>query len=124
LELSPTSRSPVVWSYRDPKDGGQGRLLNVAGWLNGGMVSVSARGTLYLRKGGQAALALYLPESPKRIALGKKPPQVLSPEGRKEPLFPPRWPKNVVRQAIGHRFRTIVLLDEDLLFEELRNSPA
>lgn len=123
LDLSPTPRSPVVWRYRDP-DGREGRLLNVVGWLDGGLVSVSTRGTLYLRKGGGMDLALYLPEAPKRVELGPKPPKVLSPEGRKKPLVPPQWPKEAVRQVIRYRLRTILLLNEDLLVDDLRNSPA
>jgi len=124
LELSPTPRSPIVWRYRDPDDGSQGRLLNVVGWLNGGMVSVSTRGTLYLHQGGGTDLALYLPEAPKDIELGPKPPKVLSPQGRKKPRVPPQWPKEAVPQVIRHRFRTILLLNEDLLLDELRDSPA
>ncbi len=124
LDLSPTPRSPLVWRYRDPKGGDQGRLLNVVGWLDGGLVSVSTRGTLYLRKGGGTTLALYLPEAPRRVDLGTKAPRILSPAGRKKPLIPPAWPKEVVRQAIWHRFRTILVLNEDMLVEDLRNSPA
>ncbi len=124
LDLMPGPRSPIVWRFREQEGGAPGRLLNVVGWLEGGLVSVSTRGTLYLRKDKGGTLALYLPDAPKRVELGTKPPKILSPEGRKKPLYPDTWPKHAVRQAIRYRFRTIVVLDADALLAELRSGPA
>ncbi len=119
LELIPEKRSPVVWQYRSD-EGETGRLLNVLGWLEGGMVSVSTRGTLYRKRGERGPLALFLPEAPKPLDLGAKPPKTLSPDGRKKPLYPAAWPKQAVQRVIRHRFRTIVVLDADTLLNELR----
>lgn len=124
LELIPGPRSPVVWRFREQERGEPGRLLNVVGWLEGGLVAVSTRGTLYVRKDKGGTLALYLPDAPKRVELGTKPPKILSPEGRKKPLYPQTWPKHAVRQTIRHRFRTIVVLDADALLGELRGGSA
>lgn len=95
-------------------------MLNVVGWLEGGMVSVSTRGTLYLCKGESGRLAVYLPDPPKRIQLGPKAPVTLSQDGRKKPLYPRTWPRQAVHLVIRHRLRTIVILDTDALLKELR----
>jgi hypothetical protein len=119
LDLRPEPRAPLVWRFHDPEAGTSGRLLNVAGWLDGGLVSVSTRGTLYLRRVGRESLALFLPDAPKRIALGDKPPRTLATAGRRKPLFPDAWPKEAVRQVIRHRFRTIAVLDAEALLKAL-----
>jgi hypothetical protein len=119
LDLVPEKRSPIVWRFREG-EGETGRLLNVLGWLEGGMVSVSTRGTLYFKKTESGPLALFLPDTPKRLELGNKPPKTLSPDGRKKPLYPLSWPRQAVQRVIRHRLRTIVVLDADALLDELR----
>ncbi|MFI5399644.1 MAG: hypothetical protein ACHQZQ_01155 [SAR324 cluster bacterium] len=117
LELSPHPRSPIVWRFRDGDL--HGSLLNVAGWLEGGLVSVSTRGTLYVRTVGGEARALYLPGPAVHVDLGPKPPRTLAAGERNTPLFPDTWPKTAVRQVIRRRLRTVIVLAEDTLLAEL-----
>jgi hypothetical protein len=122
IELSPHPRSPIVWRFRDGAAGGL--LLNVPGWLEGGMVSVATSGTLYVRTSGSGAQALYFPGRAVHVELGPKPPRTLPTEGRKVPLYPEAWPKNVVRQVIRHRLRTVIVLAEEALLAELGGTAA
>ena len=116
LELTPNPRSPIVWRFRDGDL--RGRLLNVVGWLEGGLVSVSSAGTMYVRTAGNEAQALYFPGHAVHVELGPKPPRVQTAAGRRQPLFPATWPAHAVRQVIRRRLRTIVVLAEDALLAE------
>jgi hypothetical protein len=122
LDLRPDPRSPIVWRFHDRESGDSGRLLNVAGWLEGGLVSVSTRGTLYVRRTPRGTLALFLPDAPKRVILGDKAPRSVPTEGRRNPLFPEAWPNGAVRLVIRHHLRTLVVLDVEALLHELHGS--
>jgi hypothetical protein len=117
LELSPDARAPVVWRFRDADL--SGRLLSVVGWLDGGLVSVSTAGTLYVAASGGEARALYLPGAGQTVTLGKSPPRTLVTDGRKKPLYPPEWPAGAVSCVIRRRLRTIVVLAKDAMLAEL-----
>jgi hypothetical protein len=146
LDLAPHPRSPIVWRFRygdaaersreaqtaaaglsheaqpfgrEAQTASGGCLLNVVGWLEGGLVSVSTNGTLYVRESGSEAKALYLPGPAVHVDLRPKPPRILQAEGRKEPLFPDTWPKDAVRQVIRRRLRTVIVLAKETLLAEL-----
>jgi len=121
LELSPDARAPIVWHFRDGDL--SGRLLNVLGWLNGGLVTMSTQGTLYVHQNGGEVSALYLPGIRHPVDLGPKPPRTLSPDKRKRPLYPQTWPPTAVHQVIRRRLRTIVVLSQDALLGELTGAP-
>ena len=111
-----------MWKFRDGDL--NGRVLNVVGWLEGGMVSMSTNGTLYLAGSGESTKALYMPGHGQHVDLGSKPPRTLPANGRKKPLFPDAWPRSAIRQVIRRRLKTIVVLSQEALFSELNGTSA
>jgi hypothetical protein len=117
--LDPMEGFPVVWRYTVGPQDRQGVVLNVAGLLNGGPISISSRGWLYEAERDGRFLALFMPGSPKRLRLGGMRYKVLSPETARTPLYPEGWPKQAVQRVVRVRFRTIVVLNAEYLLAQV-----
>ncbi len=122
--LDPIEGFPVVWQYSEVEPGRGGAVLNVAGFLNGGTMSISSRGWLYEAERDGCSVALFLPGSPKRLHLGETRHRVLAPSPGGKPLVPESWPKEAVKQVIRVRLRTIVVLDAAFLLAQVPRLPA
>lgn len=121
--LDPMEGFPVVWRYTMEPQGRQGVVLNVAGLLNGGPMSISSRGWLYEAEREGRLVALFMPGNPKRLRLGEVRHKVLAPETARTPLYPETWPKEAVQRVLRVRFRTIVVLSAEYLLAQVPRLP-
>jgi hypothetical protein len=117
FELTPVAGAPEVWEFRNPEAGLRGRLLNVAGYLHPEPVRLSTRGRAYLITRQDFTLALQFPGLPWRLHLNRTRHKPVALEGRLP--YPDDWPRELVMRAIRVRFRTIVILDEAFLLQQI-----
>ena len=117
FQLRPVQGAPEVWEFRDPASGLHGRLLNVEGYLHPDPVALTTRGRAYLVTRQDFTLALLMPGAPRRLQLSRT---------RHKPValetglpYPGEWPREVVTRVIRARFRTIVILDEAYLLQQI-----
>jgi hypothetical protein len=121
--LTPLPESPLLWRFRNPETGDEGRLLNVPGLLDGALVSVASRGRLYVARRPGAALALFMPGKPRHAALVDDRRKDLNPETARQPLYPAHWPKAAILRVLRVRFRTVVVLDPGYLLARFGTAP-
>ena len=122
--LEPTDGFPVLWRYTDEKERRSGVVLNVPGLLNGGTMSISARGWIYETQRDGGYVALFMPGNPRRLALESTRHKVVAQESSRVPLYPATWPKGAVQQVVRAKFANIVILDTAFLLEQVPRQPA
>jgi len=117
LELKPVNGAPEVWEFRDPASPLHGRLLNVEGFLHPDPVALTTRGRAYMVTRQDFTLALLLPGAPWRLQLARTRHKPVALEGALP--YPGEWPRELVSRVIRARFRTIVILDEAYLLQQI-----
>jgi len=118
FQLRPANDDHTIWTFNDPENGMEGRLLNVAGFLMGQHVQLSADGLAYLVRDHGRMLALHLPPHPKRLKLTEANYKVVqAKEG--QPLYPDAWPKGLVVRVIRSWLYRVAILDEKYLLARL-----
>ena len=117
FELTPVAGAPEIWEFRDPGSPLHGRLLNVAGYLHPDPVALTTRGRAYMITRQEFTLALLFPGAPWRLHLNRARHKPVALEGRLP--YPGEWPRELVTRAIRLRFRTIVILDESYLLQQI-----
>jgi hypothetical protein len=118
FQLQPVARSPILWSFSDAHSGLQGRLLNVLGLLDGGVMSIAAAGLVYMLERGGETLGLYLPTVARTVQLPVQGLKEVNPAKTRKPLYPEQWPKAAVSRVIRYRLRSIAILDEAYLLRQ------
>jgi hypothetical protein len=117
FELSPVPGAPEVWEFRDPGSLARGRLLNVEGHLHPDPVSLNTRGRAYMITRQSFTLGLLFPGAPWRVRLSRTRHKAVALEGRMP--YPDAWPRELVARAIRLRWRTVVILDESYLLQQI-----
>lgn len=117
FELMPVAGAPEVWEFRNLASGQRGRLLNVAAFLHPDPVALTTRGRTYMITRQDFTLALLFPGASWRLRLNQTRHKTLALDGR--PLFPDQWPRELVSRVIRARFRTIVILNESFLLQQI-----
>jgi hypothetical protein len=117
FELTPAAGAPEVWEFRNPAAALRGRLLNVPGYLHPDPVALTTKGRAYLITRQDFTLALLFPGAPWRVALNRTRHKAVALDGRLP--YPGEWPREMVTRVIRARFRTIVILDESFLLQQI-----
>jgi hypothetical protein len=118
FRLRPGNADLTVWNFVDPETGMDGRLLDVAGWLQDRQVALSAPGTAYLVREHGRLLALHLPPAPKRIKLTEANYKVVQAKPG-QTLYPDSWPKGLVVRVIRSWLYRVIIVDEKYLLARL-----
>jgi hypothetical protein len=118
FRLKPANADFTIWSFVDPDTGLEGRLLNVAGWLQDDHVALSTPGTAYLVRDAGRLLGLYLPPTPKRLKLTEANYKTVQAKPG-HPLYPDTWPKGLVVRVIRSWLYRVVIVDEKYLLARL-----
>jgi hypothetical protein len=121
FELTPVAQAPEVWEFSNPGAALRGRLLNIAAYLHPGPVALTTRGRAYLITRQNFTLALLLPGSPWRLHLNRTRYKPVALDGRLP--YPEDWPRELVSQVIRTRFRTVAILDEAFLLQQIGLRP-
>lgn len=121
-ELSLDPGDAEVWQFRHAGASLHGRLLNVAAFLHPGRVALNTRGRAYTVTRQDFTLALMFPGAPRRLHLDRVRHRVVQLDGRRP--YPEQWPRELVRQVIRTRFRTIVILNESFLLQQIGLRPS
>ena len=117
FQLTPVVNTPEVWEFRNPALSLHGRLLNVAGFLHPDPVALNTKGRAYLITRQDFTLALLFQGAPWHLQLNRTRHKAMAVEGRLP--YPERWPGELVTRVIRARFRTIVILDEAYLLQQI-----
>ena len=118
FRLRPATEDLTIWSFVDPESGAEGRLLNVAGFLQDPQVHLSADGIAYIVRDHGRLLALHLPPHPKRLKLTEANYKVVQAKDG-QPLYPESWPKALVVRVIRSWLYRVVIIDEKYLLARL-----
>ena len=118
FRLKPANADHTIWTFTDSETGLEGRLLDVAGWLQNDQVDLSTPGTAYLVRDHGRMLALHLPPSPKRLKLTEANYKTVQAKPGK-PLYPDSWPKGLVVRVIRSWLYRVVIVDEKYLLARL-----
>ena len=117
FEISQVEGATEVWNFRNSASGQKGRLLNVNGFLNEALNSISTQGRAYMITRQEFTLALFFPGKPRRIKLNQSRYKTV-PIEEKKPI-PPHWPREMVTRVIRLRFSNIFILDESFLLQQI-----
>lgn len=117
FRLTPVQNSHCIWDFQHSESNEKGRLLHVQGFLAGGMVTMSARGTAYMVTRQNFTLALLFSSPPRGMWLSEEKFKVLPKESSR--AYPPDWPQDLISKIIRARFRTVVILNEAALLEKI-----
>ncbi len=121
FQLKQVEHSHCIWDFHHPESNEKGRLLHVEGFFAGGLISMSVRGTAYLVTRQDFTLALFFSSRPRGMWLNEERYKILPRQAGKS--FPPEWPLAMVSRIIRARFRTVVILDEAALLEQIGLRP-
>ena len=117
FQLTPVPDVPEVWNFRVPEPALRGRLLDIAAFLRPDPVALTTKGRTYLITRQDYTLALLLPGAPWRLNLSRTRHKPVALDGRLP--YPDTWPRELVTRVIRARFRTVVILDEAFLLQQI-----
>lgn len=117
IKLVPDDRTGCVWQFSHPGSGERGRMLHVDGYLGDNSVVMSGKGMAYMITRQQFALALAFPNSPRTMWLTEGNHKILPKND--VGMFPPEWPREMIKSVIRLRLRKIVIIDESFLLRQI-----
>lgn len=118
FRLRPDSDDLTIWRFEEPDTGKEGRLLDVAAFLQEDHIVMSGGGLSYIVRDRGRLLALHLPPDPRRLKLTEANFKVVVPKSG-TPLFPPTWPGGLVVRVIRSWLYRVVIVDEKYLLARL-----
>ncbi len=118
FQLKPADADLTVWTFKDAATGMQGRLLDVAGYLQQDHMVLSSGGMTYMVRDHGRMLGLLLPADPRKIKLTQVNFTVL-PQKNEAAAYPPHWPRGLVLRVIRNWLHNVVIIDEKYLLARL-----
>ena len=118
FQLRPLGSALTIWNFQHPATGAQGRLMDVAGFLQEDHVMLSDRGLAYMVREHGRMLALMLPRAPRKIKLTQANYKMV-PHKDEEHMCPDNWPRGLVGRVIRNWMQVVVIVDEKYLLSRL-----